>query len=274
MKTKEKRSAYRTVTKSRVLITIAVALLALLTIVLCAMSGAFNFHKEGSNLMPNLVGQTEAAAKEAVEKLDAKAIVSYEHSAEPEGTVISQAVAEGTHITHNQSVSLVVSLGPEEEDNTSASKIPIPSFVGLTLAKASETASTLGVTVVSAGTAYDDNVPAGSIARQSPAGGSMVDPGSVISVTISAGPEKKTFAVTVTCGSGGSVSPNGKVEVKEGGTVSFSITPNDGYRVDKLVIDGLEVLPLESYTFMNIDSDHTLYVTFQEEGGSLFLPDE
>lgn len=274
MKTKEKRPVRRMQTKTRVLITIAAALLALLTIVLCAMSGAFNFHKEGSNLMPNLVGQTEEAAKEAVAKLDANAVVSYEHSTEPEGTVISQAVAEGAHITHNQSISLVVSLGPEEEENTSASKIPIPSFVGLTLAKASETASNLGVTVVSAGTAYDDNVPAGSIARQSPAGGSMVDPGTVISVTISAGPEKKTFAVTVTCGSGGSVSPNGKVEVKEGGTASFTITPNDGYQVDKLIIDGLEVLPLESYTFMNIDSDHTLYVTFKEEGGSFFLPDE
>lgn len=273
MKTQEKRPVRRKQTKTRVLITVAAALLALLTVVLCAMSGAFNFHKEGSNLMPNLVGQTEEAAKDAIAKLDANAIISYENSSEPEGTVISQAVAEGAHITHNQSISLVVSLGPKEEDDTTTSKIPIPSFVGLTLAKASETAANLGVTVVSAGTAYDDNVPEGSIARQSPAGGSMVDPGTVISVTISAGPEKKTFAVTVTCGSGGSVSPNGKVEVKEGGTVSFTITPNDGYEVDKLIIDGLEVLPLESYTFMNIDSDHTLYVTFKEKDGLLFLPD-
>lgn len=274
MKTQEKRPVRRKQTKTRVLTTVAAALLALLTVVLCAMSGAFNFHKEGSNLMPNLVGQTEEAAKDAIAKLDANAIISYENSNEPEGTVISQAVAEGAHITHNQSISLVVSLGPKEEDDTTTSKIPIPSFVGLTLAKASETAANLGVTVVSAGTAYDDNVPEGSIARQSPAGGSMVDPGTVISVTISAGPEKKTFAVTVTCGSGGSVSPNGKVEVKEGGTVSFTITPNDGYEVDKLIIDGLEVLPLESYTFMNIDSDHTLYVTFKEKDGLLFLPDE
>lgn len=274
MKTKEKRQAHRMQTKTRVLITIAAALLALLTVILCAMSGAFNFHKEGQNLMPNLVGQMEESAKETVARLDAKAIVSYEHSTDPEGTVIRQAVAEGTHITHNQSISLVVSIGPEEEANTNESKIPIPSFVGLTLSKASETASNLGVTVVSAGTAYDDNVPAGSIARQSPAGGSMVEPGTVISVTISAGPEKKTFAVTVTCGSGGSVSPNGKVEVKEGGSASFTITPNDGYEVKQLVIDGLEVLPLKSYTFMNIDSDHTLYVTFQETNGSLFLPSE
>ena len=64
------------------------------------------------------------------------------------------------------------------------------------------------------------------------------------------------------------------MEVKEGGTASFIITPNDGYEVDKLIIDGLEVLPLESYTFMNVDSDHTLYVTFRQTGGSFFRPDE
>ena len=274
MSTQQKHRVRRMRTKTRLWITIAAGLLALLTVVLCVMSGAFNFHKEGSNLMPDLVGQTEEAAKEAIEKLDANAIISYEHSSETEGTVISQAVAKGPHITHNQSISLVVSLGTDQEEDTTANKIAIPSFVGLTLAKASETAANLGVTVVSSGTAYDDNVPEGSIARQYPAGGSMVDPGTTISVTISAGPEKKTYAVTVTCGSGGSVSPSGKVEVKEGGTASFTIMPNDGYEVDKLIIDGLEVLPLESYTFMNVDSDHTLYVTFRETGGSFFRPDE
>lgn len=274
MSTQQRRKVRRPRTKIRLLITIAAALLALLTVVLCSMSGAFNFHKEGSNLMPNLVGQMEDAAKDALSKLDANAIISYEHSTEAEGTVIHQDIAEGTHVTHNQSIALVVSLGPDKEEDTSTNQIAIPSFVGLTFAKASETAANLGVTVVSAGTAYDDNVPAGSIARQSPAGGSMVDPGTTISVTISAGPESKKYDITVTCGSGGSVSPKGKVEVKEGGTASFTITPNDGYEVDKLIIDGLEVLPLESYTFMNVDGDHTLYVTFKEKGGLFFLPDE
>ena len=33
----------------------------------------------------------------------------------------------------------------------------------------------------------------------------------------------------------------------------------------KLVIDGMTVLPLTSYSFMNVDSNHTLYVTFREK---------
>ena len=53
--------------------------------------------------------------------------------------------------------------------------------------------------------------------------------------------------------------------VAEGGSVSFTITPKDGYEVATLVIDGTTVLPLTSYSFMNVDSNHTLYVTFREK---------
>ena len=92
-----------------------------------------------------------------------------------------------------------------------------------------------------------------------------VKPGTTIQVSISAGPEKKEYTVTVTCGAGGSVSPSGNQKVAEGGSVSFTITPKDGYEVATLVIDGTTVLPLTSYSFMNVDSNHTLYVTFREK---------
>ena len=54
-------------------------------------------------------------------------------------------------------------------------------------------------------------------------------------------------------------------KVAEGGSVSFTITPKEGYEVATLVIDGMTVLPLTSYSFMNVDSNHTLYVTFREK---------
>lgn len=53
--------------------------------------------------------------------------------------------------------------------------------------------------------------------------------------------------------------------MEEGGSVSFTITPKEGYEVATLVIDGTTVLPLTSYSFMNVDSNHTLYVTFREK---------
>ena len=119
--------------------------------------------------------------------------------------------------------------------------------------------------MVKAGTVYDDNVQKGAVARQNPVGGTMVKPGTTISLTISDGPEKKEFTVTVTCGAGGSVSPSGNQKVDEGGSVSFTITPKEGYEVATLVIDGTTVLPLTSYSFMNVDTNHTLYVTFREK---------
>ena len=109
------------------------------------------------------------------------------------------------------------------------------------------------------------SVQKGSIARQNPVGGTMVKPGATIQVSLSAGPEKKEYTITVTCGAGGSVSPSGNQKVAEGGSVSFTITPKDGYEVATLVIDGTTVLPLTSYSFMNVDTNHTLYVTFREK---------
>ena len=92
----------------------------------------------------------------------------------------------------------------------------------------------------------------------------MVKPGTTIYVTISNGPEKKEFTVTVTCGAGGSVSPSGNQKVAEGGSVSFTITRRRATRSQRWSIDGMTVLPLTSYSFMNVDSNHTLYVTFRE----------
>lgn len=110
---------------------------------------------------------------------------------------------EGTQLKHRQTVAFVVSLGPKEETTAPEdTPVAIPSFVGLSFEQAQATAKSLGVTVEKNGTAYDDNVQKGSVARQSPVGGTMVKPGTTIYVTISNGPEKKEFTVTVTCGAG------------------------------------------------------------------------
>ncbi|MCD7844517.1 MAG: hypothetical protein LUG57_01395 [Oscillospiraceae bacterium] len=72
-----------------------------------------------------------------------------------------------------------------------------------------------------------------------------------------------TYSITVTSGNGGSISPSGVVSVEEGGSVTFSITPNNGYEISQLLIDGTSVSPGSSYTFSNITSNHTIYAVFQ-----------
>ena len=255
--TRRRHGVRRMSERKRLTITAISAVLALVTVVICALSGVFNFHKGNERILPNLVGQTEESAKAQLAELDAEPSITYENSDETKGIVIRQDVNEGTQLKHRQTVAFVVSLGPKEQPTAPEdTPVAIPSFVGLTLEQAQATAKSLGVTIEESGTVYDDNVRKGSVARQNPVGGTMVKPGTTIQVSISAGQEKKEYTVTVTCGN---------QKVAAGGSVSFTITPKDGYEVATLVIDGTTVLPLTSYSFMNVDSNHTLYVTFREK---------
>ena len=72
-----------------------------------------------------------------------------------------------------------------------------------------------------------------------------------------------TYTVTVTAGSGGHVSPNGTVDVEEGGSVTFAINPDEGYELGQLLIDGSPVSVQSSYTFSDVRSNHTIYAVFQ-----------
>ncbi|MFR5420493.1 MAG: PASTA domain-containing protein [Oscillospiraceae bacterium] len=262
--TRRRHGVRRMSERKRLTITAITAVLALVTVVICALSGVFNFHKGNERILPNLVGQTEESAKAQLAELDAEPSITYENSDETKGIVIRQDVNEGTQLKHRQTVAFVVSLGPKEQPAARGHPVAIPSFVGLTLEQAQATAKSLGVTVEAGGTVYDDNVRKGSVARRTRSAARW-SPGTTIQVSISAGPEKKEYTVTVTCGAGGSVSPSGNQKVAEGGSVSFTITPKEGYEVATLVIDGTTVLPLTSYSFMNVDSNHTLYVTFREK---------
>ena len=253
--------------RKRLWITIIAALLALLTVILSTFSGAFNFHK-GINSLPDLTGMTEADAIAAIEKLNGHASVSYEASTLKEGTVIRQGTPAGDAVTPNSTVSIVVSSGSPSVQPTAQPQAMLPSFVGLSMELAERTAEEIGVNLIEDGYVYDDTIPYGSIVEQDPAVGTSVTQRMAVKVKLSAGPEASRYTITVEAGSGGSVSP-GTTTVVEGEDVSFTITPDDGYVIDHLVVDGTEVHALDRYSFLTVDSDHTLSVTFREQRGML-----
>lgn len=82
------------------------------------------------------------------------------------------------------------------------------------------------------------------------------------SPTPSPQPEAATHVVSAIAGRGGSISPAGAVEVADGGSVTFTITPDEGFAVAQLLVDGEAVEASGSYTFSALASDHTIYVTF------------
>lgn len=71
----------------------------------------------------------------------------------------------------------------------------------------------------------------------------------------------------------GAISENGKVKVFGETDKTFIFTPNDGYEVDKVYVDGKEVHSYDKYTFQYIESDHTLKVTFRKVANKNELKD-
>ncbi len=100
--TRRRHGVRRMSERKRLTITAITAVLALVTVVICALSGVFNFHKGNERILPNLVGQTEESAKAQLAELDAEPSITYENSDETKGIVIRQDVNEGTQLKHRQ----------------------------------------------------------------------------------------------------------------------------------------------------------------------------
>ncbi|HIJ88177.1 MAG TPA: hypothetical protein HPP97_10945, partial [Desulfuromonadales bacterium] len=69
-----------------------------------------------------------------------------------------------------------------------------------------------------------------------------------------------TYPMTVTTGSGGSIT--GPRSVNHGTTAVYSITPISGYQVADVLVDGVSVGPITSYTFSSVSQPHTISASF------------
>jgi len=73
------------------------------------------------------------------------------------------------------------------------------------------------------------------------------------------------YVVTGAAGPNGSISPSGATTVTHGSDLTFTATPNTGYRVDSWSVDGSPSLTEStSYTLTDIQADHTVRVTFRQ----------
>ena len=71
-----------------------------------------------------------------------------------------------------------------------------------------------------------------------------------------------THTIAAFAGAHGSILPSGSVVVSNGGSQTFSITPEQNYRVADVVVDGSSVGSVVTYTFDNVDRNHTIEVSF------------
>ena len=83
--------------------------------------------------------------------------------------------------------------------------------------------------------------------------------------TIEAIFEPITFTITASASAGGTITPSGTVNVNYGDSKTFTITPNSGYKISNVKVDGGSVGSVSSYPFQNIISSHTIEATFEKE---------
>ena len=76
----------------------------------------------------------------------------------------------------------------------------------------------------------------------------------------------KKYIITVTCGEGGEITPDGgsdnEVEVRKGNDQTFRISADNGYRISDVLVDGESVGNVDKYTFEDVDEDHKIEAIF------------
>jgi hypothetical protein len=73
------------------------------------------------------------------------------------------------------------------------------------------------------------------------------------------------FIIMINQSTGGTITPSGEIEVNEGDDLTIHITPDAGKRIVSVIIDGVNVGAVSSYTFTDISSSHSVFVSFDKE---------
>lgn len=76
------------------------------------------------------------------------------------------------------------------------------------------------------------------------------------------------YYIEATAGKNGSVSPAGHVSVRKDMDMPFTITPDEGYTVVKVLVDGKDVGAVTSYTFEKVTKAHTIEAVFAKPGAT------
>jgi hypothetical protein len=85
----------------------------------------------------------------------------------------------------------------------------------------------------------------------------------VDNITLYAVWELDTFKIEVEQKENGVISPE-TVEVTYGSNQTFTITPNENYKIDKVWVDGVLIETVPTYTFENVTAPHSISAEYVE----------
>ncbi|MBN2777512.1 MAG: choice-of-anchor J domain-containing protein [Bacteroidales bacterium] len=83
-------------------------------------------------------------------------------------------------------------------------------------------------------------------------------------VSIEASFSLLTYTISANSGTGGSISPQGNIDVDCGANQSFTITPDANYVILDVQVNGLSVGAVSNYEFTNISDDESIIAIFQQ----------
>src|SRR6059058_4897980 len=134
--------------------------------------------------VPNVVGQTQAAATSAITSagLTVGAVTQQSSTTVASGNVISESPAAGTSVTSASAVNLVVSSGAPPP-----TQVAVPNVVGQTQAAATSAITSAGLTVGAVTQQSSTTVASGSVISQNPAAGADSASGSAVDLVVSTG---------------------------------------------------------------------------------------
>lgn len=88
----------------------------------------------------------------------------------------------------------------------------------------------------------------------------------VTTITVNRENPEAIYTVTAKAGKGGSITPEGVVEYLKSETPVYTVTPDEGYEIEDVVVDGKSVGAVSSYTFEALEGDHTIEASFRKSG--------
>ena len=136
----------------------------------------------GGVIVPNVQGQTQAAATAAIQAagLSSGTVTTASSNLVAAGSVISENPVAGIQVSAGSSVSLVISTG-------GASQVRVPNVVNQTLAGAGNSIQAAGLVVGTVTLAPSSTVASGNVISESPTTGTQVSASSAVNLVVSTG---------------------------------------------------------------------------------------
>jgi len=72
------------------------------------------------------------------------------------------------------------------------------------------------------------------------------------------------YTIMASAGLHGQIEPSGSVRVQSGADQTFQITPDAGYRIQDVKVDGVSIGALPTYTFDSVTANHSIEATFEK----------